>query len=122
MRLPTKRTRLPRRPPAALADRRREKEIEAEMITNLRDLGFKVSKTSQQRASKVTVGIPDLYASHARWQIRLWIEVKAGDNRPSLEQQLWHEAERAAGGTVLVAWNWRDVTAELLRLGAPISL
>lgn len=120
MRAPMTRPR--KRPAPELRDTRLEKEIEAEFITNLSDLGFKVSKTSQPRPSMITRGVPDLYASHARWQIRLWIEVKAGDNGPSLHQLAWHKAEREAGGLVLVAWNWPEVTEELRRLGAPIIL
>lgn len=108
----------PVRPPL---DRRREKEIEAEIIRNLRALGFRVSKTSQPRASMMTEGIPDLYVVHERWRLRFWVEVKAGRGRPSPAQLAWHRAEREAGGHVLVAWNWSGVQAELLRMGAPLS-
>jgi hypothetical protein len=45
--------------PRARADRRLEKEIEAEFIRNLRLLGFQVSKTSQPRPSMIALGIPD---------------------------------------------------------------
>lgn len=106
---------------AVLKDKRLEKEIEAEIIKNLRDLRFQVTKTSQPRPSKVTLGIPDLYASHERWQIRLWIEVKAGNNQPSVHQLAWHAQERASGGNVLVAWNWMQVFEEIVRLGAPLT-
>ncbi len=98
-----------------------EKVIEAEIVRNLRTLGFGVTKTSQpQRARGVTLGVPDLYASHERWRLRLWIEVKAGDNRPSPAQLAWHAQERASGGTVVVAWSWSDVQRELAVMGAPL--
>ena len=86
----------------------------------LRRMGFGVTKTSQPRASMVTEGIPDLYARHPRWGLRVWIEVKAGTNRPSAVQTAWHAAEREAGGTVLVVWSVEDLIRELKALGAPI--
>jgi hypothetical protein len=100
--------------------RRPEKAIEAEFIRNLHALGFQVTKTSQPRPSMITRGIPDLYASHPRWGIRLWIEVKAGSNQPSPHQIAWHKAEREAGGNVVTARSWSEVQDELVRLGAPI--
>lgn len=103
-------------------DRRPEKQIEAEIIRNLRILGFGVTKTSQPRPSMMTLGVPDLYAVHAGWRLRFWVEVKAGTNQPSPAQLAWHAQERAAGGHVLVAWSWSDVQREVARMGAPIPL
>jgi Holliday junction resolvase len=103
-------------------DRRREKEVEWEIIKNLREIGFQVSKTSQPRPSMITRGVPDLYAVHGRWRLRFWVEVKAGTNQPSADQLAWHQEERAAGGTVLVAWSWGEVLRELVRMGAPVTL
>lgn len=100
--------------------RRLEKSIEAEIIKNLKAIGFGVTKTSQPRPSMLTRGIPDLYAAHPTWGLRVWIEVKAEDNKPSAYQLAWHATERAAGGTVLVAWSWGEVQAALQALGAPI--
>lgn len=97
-----------------------EKHIEAEIIRNLRTLGFAVTKTSQARPSKVTLGVPDLYAAHPIWKIRLWIEVKRPGNKTSAYQDAWHETERRAGGHVMVATSVTEVIAELRRLGAPI--
>lgn len=98
-----------------------EKQIEADIIQALRRMAFKVTKTSQPRPSKVTIGIPDLYASHPHWKVRLWIEVKAGKNVPTPAQLAWHQEERDAGGVVLVAYSVTDVLNELRRLGAPIT-
>lgn len=100
-------------------ERRLEKHVEAEMIKNLRTLGFGVTKTSQPRSSMITIGTPDLYVVHPRYRIRLWIEVKSRERLPSLAQQEWHRVEREAGGNVLVAWSWRMVWDELVRLGYP---
>jgi predicted signal transduction protein with EAL and GGDEF domain len=99
---------------------RLEKEIEAEIIRNLALLGFQVSKTSQPRPSMLTLGIPDLYAVHARWRLRFWVEVKRPGNGPSPAQLAWHEAEREAGGCVLIARSWSDVQRALVKMGAPI--
>lgn len=98
-----------------------EKMIERDIILALRRLQFGVTKTSQPRPSMVTLGIPDLYAHHPRWGIRLWIEVKAPGNKPSDTQAAWHQAEREAGGVVLVAYSVADVVDELRRLGAPLT-
>lgn len=108
----------PRRPRRQL----REKRIEAEIIRGLGMLGFWVTKTSQPgKPVGMTVGIPDLYAAHPVWKLRLWIEVKAGNNTPTAHQLEWHAMERAAGGTVVVAYSMGDVLGELRRLGAPIE-
>ena len=102
-------------------NRMREKHLEQQVIQNLRTLGFQVSKTSQPRPSMVTIGPPDLYVSHPRWGIRLWVELKVGKNQPTPAQLSWHRVEREAGGNVLVAWSWGEVQEELVRLGAPLS-
>jgi hypothetical protein len=98
-----------------------EKAIEANIIRALRTLGFAVTKTSQPRASMISRGVPDLYACHPVWQIRFWCEVKRPGQRPTAHQLAWHAAERAAGGTVVVATSVADVLLELGRLGAPIA-
>jgi hypothetical protein len=100
----------------------REKAVEQDIKRNLETLGFFVSKTSQPgKPVGMTLGIPDLYAVHARWRLRFWIEVKEGGNKPTLHQLAWHQEERAAGGTVLVAWSWGEVLDEIIRMGAPIT-
>lgn len=110
-------------PPAAQKKRRNqpEKQVQREITKNLRMLGFDVNDLSQPRRTMLPRGLPDLYVRHGRWKIRLWIECKAGRGRPSFDQVAWHEEERAAGGTVVVAWCWSDVLQELLRMGAPLS-
>lgn len=98
-----------------------EKAIEADLITALRRMGFRVTKTSQPRASMVTPGIPDLYAVHPAWGLRVWVEVKAPGGKVSHAQAVWHEGERAAGGTVLVIRSVGELVEELRALGAPIQ-
>jgi hypothetical protein len=99
-----------------------EKRVEADCIKALKTMGFYVSKMSQpQRARGMSRGIPDLYAAHPRWQIRTWIEVKAGKGKPSAYQLAWHRGEREAGGNVTVVWSVADLVAELRKLGAPLA-
>jgi hypothetical protein len=98
-----------------------EKEVEADIDRTLKALGFEVTRFSQPRASKQTLGIPDRYARHARLGLRLWIEVKAGKNRLSRHQEAWHVAERAAGGHVVTVWSVQDLVEELRALGVPLT-
>ena len=90
-----------------------EKEIAGEIIRALRGVGFQVSSTQQTRASRQTIGMPDLYASHAAWSLRLWIEVKRPSGKTSPAQQEWHDAERAAGGTVIVVTSAADAVRQI---------
>ena len=98
-----------------------EKAVQAAVTAALRAMGFAVSDLSQPRASMQTPGIPDLYAQHPGWGIRLWVEVKARRGRTSAAQDRWHDAERRAGGTVVVARSAGDVVDALRALGAPIE-
>lgn len=101
---------------------RTEKHIEAGIVRDLRALGCAVTKTSQHgKPLGMTEGLPDLYASHPRWQIRLWIEVKTARGRLRPAQADWHARERAAGGTVIVARSTADVIGAFRALGAPIG-
>lgn len=98
-----------------------EKRLQWEIRRALETLGFDVTSTSQPQRAMMTAGIPDLYVRHPGWQIRLWIEVKAGRNKPTPAQLAWHEAERAAGGVVVVAYSVEDVLRVLVEMGAPID-
>jgi hypothetical protein len=95
-----------------------EKQVAWDIVQALRLIGFDISSTQQSRASRVTVGIPDLYATHAAWGLRLWIECKRPGGRVSKAQQAWHDAERAAGGIVLVATSAADALRQVERLRA----
>ena len=110
-------------PPASPRARRRlpEKEVEADVDRTLKTLGFEVTRFSQPRASKQTLGIPDRYARHPRLGLRLWIEVKAGKNRLSAHQEAWHAAEHAAGGHVVTVWSVGNLIEELRVLGVPLA-
>ena len=104
-----------------------EKRTERAIINGLRTLGFRVTKTSQPRRTMMTLGTPDLYATHSRWKVRTWIEVKHEGRRRekngglSFDQICWIRDEREAGGCVIVAYSLADVISELKKLGAPIE-
>ena len=104
-----------------------EKRVERATINALRTLGFRVTKTSQPRRTMMTTGVPDLYASHTRYRLRVWIEVKHEGRRRekhgglSPDQLAWIRDEREAGGLVIVAYSLADVVAELKKMGAPLK-
>jgi hypothetical protein len=95
-----------------------EKQVAWDIVQALRLVGFDISSTQQSRASRQTVGMPDLYATHAAWGLRFWLEVKRLGGRVSKAQQAWHDAERAAGGIVLVATSAADALRQVERLRA----
>lgn len=96
-----------RQSPASLPDfwQPLEKAIAAEVVQALRTIGCHVSSTQQARASRQTIGMPDLYATHAAWGVAAWIEVKRPGEQPRPSQVEWHERTRAAGVHVLVVTN-----------------
>lgn len=98
-----------------------EKRLQHQIRRALETLGFDVTSTSQPQRAMMTAGIPDLYARHPRWKLRLWIEVKTPRGRIRPAQAAWIEAERAAGGHAIVARSLDDVLTALRELGAPIE-
>lgn len=103
-----------------MARTQNEKAVQREVTRFLSALGFDVDDMSQPRATMQAEGIPDLYAVHAGLSLRLWVECKSATGRLRPAQAAWHERERAAGGTVLVARSAADLVAPLKALGAPI--
>lgn len=107
-------------------DKRSEKAIQAEIVRNLRSLGFFVSTFSQAQRAQMTAGIPDVVAMHRTWKVKVWIEVKRPTRRNekgggcTCEQLQWHANARECGENVVVAYGWADVLTELRRLGCPI--
>lgn len=98
-----------------------EKRLQHQIRRALETLGFDVTSTSQPQRAMMTAGIPDLYARHPRWKLRLWIEVKTPRGRVRPAQAAWIEAERAAGGHAIVARSLGDVLDALRAAGAPIE-
>lgn len=93
-----------------------EKDLQRQILTALRSLGFWAGDMSQPRRTMMPVGLPDIYAQHAGWKIRLWVEVKTPTGRLTHHQRAWHEHERAAGGTVIVARSVSDVVGAVQQL------
>ena len=89
-----------------------EQHIAGDVIRALRSIGCDVSSTQQTRASRQTVGMPDLYASHSAWNVSAWIEVKRPGEKPSKAQREWHERTRGAGVHVLVVTSAADALAQ----------
>lgn len=85
-----------------------ESQISGEIITALRGIGCEVSSTQQRRRSEQTIGMPDLFATHAAWRVAAWIEVKRPGEEPSDAQRKWHNLTRAAGMPVLVVTSAAD--------------
>lgn len=83
-------------------------------------LGFNVTLFSQPFRDRQTKGIPDMYVRHPRWQVRLWVEAKAGKNKATADQQIWGERELEAGGAWIVAYSLQDILDALREHGAPI--
>lgn len=71
------------------------------------------------KASGVKPGVPDLCLPVARGDhIGLWIEMKAGRNRPTPSQVAWHMRLSQEGHRVVVCWSWeaaKDAIEEYLR-------
>ena len=94
----------------------KEKQIQQDIRAALLMLGFDVTSFSQPRATLQTMGIPDLYARHMAWGLRVWVEVKTKTGKLSLDQKVWHEIERAAGGIVLVARSAKDAIDQIAEI------
>lgn len=94
---------------------KRESEISDEIRSALTNkLSCVVSTTQQRRESGQTIGMPDLFVTHAAWGVFCWMEVKTPEafrrknHGCSADQLRWHEATRAAGVPVLVVTGDKD--------------
>ncbi len=97
-----------------VTDGRVEKEVQSAVCSLLRSLGYHVSDMSQDRPTRQTEGIPDLYVmGHGR---ATWAEMKrpskrgAKDGGLSPAQIEWHRVSRENGVNVQV---WYDETDAL---------
>lgn len=73
-----------------------EKEVQRYAVELLKHLGCRVLSTSQTRRSKVSLGLPDLFARRDKWPVGVWfaIEMK-GDKTLMKPEQL--ELQRTGG-------------------------
>jgi hypothetical protein len=71
------------------------------------------------KAEGVKAGVPDICLPVARGEYHgLWIELKAGRNKPTTTQVAWHLRLSREGYRVAVCWGWasaREVIEEYLR-------
>ena len=63
-----------------------ERDVQRQVVDVLKALGATVYATSQYRASRITPGIPDLYALHPKLG-GVWVEVKSATGKQSPEQE-----------------------------------
>lgn len=70
------------------------------------------------KAEGVKAGVPDICLPVAKGEYHgLWIEMKAGRNKPTAPQVQWHMRLSQQGHRVAVCWGWeaaRDVIEEYL--------
>ena len=91
----------------ATDDTRSEKEVEWAVIGRLKELGFKVWKLSQPRATMQTEGIADLFVTGRG--LCAWVEVKRWDGEQSEAQMAFEAAVTANGGLYILARSEADV-------------
>lgn len=90
-------------------------------MTLLRALGFHVSRFQQTRASRQTIGVPDLWIGHPGWQLSGWLELKAPGGRLSPAQRAWHATAHASGARVAVVHDRDELVTVLIGWGAPLE-
>lgn len=102
-----------------------EAEVQQEVATVLRSLGFVVTSFDQgyrpDGSTRQTVGVPDLFATHPKLSISLWVEVKRPGGKASAAQREWHRTAREAGNLVVVAESAVEVVDYLREHGAPLD-
>ena len=82
--------------------------------------GFRTKATAAKlKAEGVKAGVPDICLPVAKGEYHgLWIELKAGRNKPTTTQVAWHLRLSREGYRVAVCWGWdsaRGVIEEYLR-------
>jgi hypothetical protein len=80
-------------------------------------LGFAVYDLEQNRKTRQTPGLADLYLLHRGFKLELWVETKAGNNTPSPAQEIFYELVWASGGIVVWCWSDEDFAWVLYWLG-----
>jgi hypothetical protein len=59
--------------------------------------------------TRQTPGVSDLHLVHQAKELRVWVEVKAGRNRPTDAQSEFLVTVRSAGGHAFPAWSTADL-------------
>lgn len=95
--------------PVPVADDRSEAEIQLGIRRALELVGYHVSDLSQDRPTRQTPGIPDLFVmGRGRWT---WMEVKTPKGRPSDHQKAWHEVARRNGVPCIIVRSEAEAMA-----------
>lgn len=85
-------------------DTRPEEEIRRDVVKALRALGFVVHDTEQDRPTRVTAGLPDLFiAGHGA---AICVEMKSLKGKQTPEQADFERSWTANGGTYFI---WRSL-------------
>ncbi len=108
-----------------------EDELRGQSLDFLERIGYDVSDLEQGYrgrdgeggTSRVRLGLPDAYVTHAALAVRDWIEFKRWDNEPSPDQVAFGEQELAAGGCYLVVYETAQLVAwhEAVRRTTPLA-
>lgn len=96
-----------------------KKYPELAMLFHIPNGGYRHPATAaRMKLLGVKSGVPDICLPVARGEYHgLWIELKAGRNKPTQLQVAWHMNLSAKGYRVAVCWGWeaaRDVIEEYL--------
>lgn len=95
--------------PVSVEDDRSESEIQLGIRRALELVGYHVSDLSQDRPTRQTVGIPDLWVmGHGRFA---WMEVKRPKGRASEHQKAWHKIARKNGAPCIIVRSEAEAIA-----------
>ena len=73
-----------------------------------------VAVAAKLKAEGVRKGVPDLELRVSRNGFHaLWIEMKHGKNRPTLEQVEFMKWQEEEGAKCVTCWNWQDAAKEI---------
>lgn len=95
--------------PVPVVDDRSEAEIQLGIRRALELVGYHVSDLSQDRPTRQTPGIPDLFVmGHGRFA---WMEVKRPKGRVSEHQRAWHALAQKNGVPCIVVRSEAEAMA-----------
>jgi Holliday junction resolvase len=94
-----------------------EAQLERQIIDGLRKHGWYAWPTHGPRNKPAYAGVTDIEAVREPARV-LYIECKAGNAQPTVEQQTHLGLLRAAGHDAIVARSWDDVEIYMIRRGA----
>ncbi len=74
------------------------------------------TEAARLKAQGVKAGVPDLFLAHPSGDYHgLFIEMKAGDNKPTRNQLQWIEDLRCEGYAACVCYGWQSAAAVILK-------